>query len=111
MKLTTIKLVLLILIGTLCFQLSSCSTPQKYFPVDASLIKKDMSRDEVKKLVGIPDAVTVNQEGDEEWFYYNDITHFWDKLPFIGGGREIETLMITFHDSKVKKWIYYVNKL
>ena len=114
MKPVIIKLILFLLIGIMPLQLASCSSPQKYLPVDASILKKDMTRDEVEKLVGVPDAITVNEAGDEEWFYYNEHTHFWQDIPLIGrflGSREVETLMITLRDAKVVKWVYYVEKL
>ncbi len=108
------KIILLLIIGIIPLQLASCASPQRYLPVDASLLKKEMNSQEVKKLVGIPDAVTVNKAGEQEWFYYNDHTHFWQKIPLLGkylGKREIETLMITLKDGQVVKWVYYVEKL
>ncbi len=114
MKPVITKLILFLLIGIMPLQLASCSSPQKYLPVDSSLLQKNMSSDEVEKLVGVPDAVTVNEAGDQEWFYYNEHTHFWQKIPLIGrylGSREVETLMITMQDGKVLKWVYYVERL
>ncbi len=107
----SVNLLIIFLIGIFALQLSSCSSPQTYLPVDASLIKQDMSQDEVKKIVGVPDAVSINDAGEEQWFYYNDISHFWNRIPWIGGGGKVETLMITFRDAKVRHWIYYVEEL
>ena len=109
-----LKLILFLLIGTLALELASCSSPQKYITVDASVLQKGMKKHEVKKLVGYPAAVTINKDGDEDWYYYNDNAHFWQKTPFLGkylGTHEVETLMITFRNGKVLKWIYYVEKL
>ena len=108
------KLILFLLIGIMPLQLASCSSPQTYLPVDASLLKEKMSSTEVEKLVGVPDAVTINESGDEEWFYYNEHSHFWQDIPLVGkylGSRRVETLMITMRGGQVVKWVYYDEKL
>ncbi len=108
------QLLLFFLIGTLPLQLASCSSPQKYLTVDASILQKDMEKEEIEKLLGYPDAVTTSEVGNEEWYYYNDNTHFWQKTPFLGrylGSREVETLRITLRDGRVLKWVYYVEQL
>ena len=108
------RTVLLLLSLIFMIHLSSCASPQKYLTVDASILKKQMDRKEVQKLLDYPDAITTNEDGDEEWFYYNEHSHFWQAIPLIGkhlGQREVETLMITFRDGKVLKWVYYVEKL
>ena len=73
-----------------------------------------MEKGDIEKLLGYPDAVTTSEVGNEEWYYYNDNTHFWQKTPFLGkylGSREVETLRITLRDGKVLKWVFYVEQL
>ena len=115
MKIIPLTRVILFLLSLTCMiQLSSCAFPQRYLTVDASILKKQMDKREVQKLLDYPDAVTTNENGDEEWFYYNEHSHFWQSIPLIGkylGQPEVETLMITFRDGKVIKWVYYVEKL
>lgn len=109
-----LKIIIYILIGTSVVQLTSCSTPQKYITVDASILQQGMDQKEVYKLLDYPDAVTLNKDNGEEWYYYNDHSHFWQKIPFVGkhlGNRMVEVLKITFKNSKVLKWIYYNEKI
>ncbi len=107
------RTVLLLLSLLFMIQLSSCASPRKYLTVDASILKKQMDQQEVQRLLDYPDAITTNENGDEEWFYYHEHSHFWHSIPLLKhlGQREVETLMITFRNGKVLKWVYYVEKL
>ena len=105
--------VFLILIGLLAMNLCSCAEKEPHLAIDASVISKGQTKSEVKKLVGEPDYITHNQKGEEEWFYYHDITPFWRKIWLVGGllgKKEVEAIQITFYHDHVSRVIYYVTE-
>lgn len=100
------------LIGLTILILSSCSGPPKrYLATSASLINPGHAKEDVTQLMGPPDASRVNQEGEEEWYYYNKHRSFTDNIPVvrsIAGSGKVEALQVVISGDKVKKVQYYV---
>ena len=104
---------LVFLIGLLALNLCSCASKEPHLAVDASVISKGQTKLEVKKLDGEPDYITHNKAGEEEWYYYNDITPFYRRIWLIGrffGNRKIEAVQVTFYHDHVSRVIYYVTE-
>ncbi len=104
---------LLFLIGLFALNLCSCASKEPHLAIDASVISKGQTKLEVKNLVGEPDYITNNKQGEEEWYYYNDITPFWRKIWIIGrffGPKKVESIQVTFYHDHVSKVIYYVTE-
>ncbi len=104
---------LFVVIGTFSFCLTSCANKQYHLAVDASIISKGQTKTHVMDLVGKPDYITKTEKGVEQWYYYNDITPFYKKIPLIGGlfgKRELEVIQVTFYMDKVSKVVYYVTE-
>ncbi len=111
MKILQKYIVLFVFIGIFPICLTSCATKQYHLAVDASIISKGQTKDQVMELVGKPDYITKTEKGNEQWYYYNDITPFYKKIPFLGrlfGKREMEVIQVTFYMDRVSKVIYYV---
>ncbi len=105
------KYILLFIIGISPFFLTSCASKQYHLAVDASIISKGQTKDQVMELVGKPDYITKTEKGEEQWYYYNDITPFYKKIPLLGrlfGKGEMEVIQVTFYMDRVSKVIYYV---
>jgi outer membrane protein assembly factor BamE (lipoprotein component of BamABCDE complex) len=103
------------LIGILLLFLSSCTFPtKKYLVLDASLVQKGQTREEIVEFFGPPHAERTNPAGQEELYYYDVKRHFWHNIPFLGGylgKKEVECLQIVLESGKVVKAIYYVQRL
>ncbi len=113
MKGTSKTNLLLFLIGLLVLNLCSCASKEPHLAIDASIISKGQTKLEVKNLVGEPDYITHNEKGEEEWYYYNDITPFWRRIWLVGrlfGKKRIEAIQVTFYHDHVSKVIYYVSE-
>ncbi len=111
MKILEKSLLLFVIIGIFSFSLTSCANKQYHLAVDASIISKGQTKNQVMELVGKPDYITKTEKGDEQWYYYNDITPFYKKIPFLGrlfGKREMEVIQVTYYMDRVAKVIYYV---
>ncbi len=104
-------LLFFVIIGIFPLYLTSCANKQYHLAVDASIISKGQTKSQVIDLVGKPDYITKTERDDEQWYYYNDITPFYKKIPFLGGllgKRELEVIQVTFYKDRVSKVIYYV---
>ncbi len=113
MKRTFSANILLFIIGILVLNLCSCASKHPHLAIDASIINRGQTKLEVKKLVGEPEYITHNKNGEEEWYYYHDITPFWRKIWLIGrffGNKKIEAIQITFYHDHVSKVLYYVTE-
>ncbi len=111
MKILEKSLLLFVFIGIFSISLTSCAKKQYHLAVDASIISKGQTKNQVMELVGKPDYITKTEKGDEQWYYYNDITPFYKKIPFLGrlfGKREVEVIQVTYYMDRVAKVIYYV---
>lgn len=109
------KIALLIFLTINLFLFTSCSgSRQTYLPIEASLIDKGTTKAEVSKMLGPPSAVVKQENGTEEWYYFDDKTWFWQRTPFIGqylGDRRVESLQIIIRKDHVVSATYYVQKL
>ncbi len=113
MKKNMAFLFFLLLIGLFVANLSGCASKEPCLAIDASLIHKGQTKDQVISLIGQPHVITRNDQGQEEWYYYHDISGFWKRMPYMGrlmGKRKIETTMITFSQDIVDKVVYYVTE-
>ena len=97
---------------SLCIMvLASCAPRQTYLPIEASLIKKGASAEEVQQFLGPPEAVVNRDDGGEEWYYFDDKSHFWQKIPFIGkylGKQRVESIQVILKRNRVVSATYYV---
>ena len=100
-------LFLLISIG-----MSACAVNQREFLVlDTNSIHLGQPADEVKEILGPPDARQKTGPGKEAWYYYHPRKHFYQYIPLIGprlGTNEIEVLQVRFFSSRVEKVTFYV---
>ncbi len=111
MKIDLSNLLYAILIGIFLLNLSGCGKKEPHLAIDASIISKGQTKDQVVRLIGRPHVITHNEQGQEEWYYYHDISGFWVKIPLIGrlfGKRKIETTQVVFSNNLVTKVTYYV---
>jgi len=103
---------LLLLIGLFAALLTSCGgSPRRYLAADASLVNPGQTPEEILALFGHPDATRTNRSGQEEWYYYQVRSHFWQRIPFLHrwlGREEVEALQIVFDSQRVIKALYYV---
>ena len=93
---------------------ASCASRQTYLPIEASLVDTGTDRTEVAKMLGPPNAVVTQPDNTEEWYYFQDKTWFWQRIPFVGrylGDRNVESLQIIIKDDRVVKATYYVQQL
>jgi len=113
MKKTAQSYILLFIIGLFALNLCSCASKEPHLAIDASVVSKGQTKLEVKKLLGEPDYITENEQGEEEWYYYNDITPFWRRIWVIGrvfGKRKVEAIQVVFYHDHVSKVTYYVTE-
>lgn len=106
-----LKAITILIIGIIAINLCSCAAKQHHLTIDASIISKGQTKNQVIELIGEPDYITNNTQNEEEWYYYHDITPFWRKIPLFGrllGEKEVEAIQITFYHEHVSKVIYYV---
>lgn len=109
------SVVILLLIGPFLFSLACCSgTPRRYLASDACLINPGQTRADVLQTLGPPDITRENGVGEEEWYYYEVHSHFWQRIPFLGrhlGKKDAEALQILLKSDQVVKTKYYVPDL
>ncbi len=111
MKILKKLFLLFVVIGIFPLCITSCASKQYHLAVDASIISKGQTKAQVMDLVGKPDYITKTEKSEEQWYYYNDITPFYKKIPLIGGlfgKRELEVIQVTFYMDRVSKVVYYV---
>jgi outer membrane protein assembly factor BamE (lipoprotein component of BamABCDE complex) len=115
MKSNYTSAVILLLIGPFLFSLACCSgTPRRYLASDASLINPGQTRTDVLQTLGPPDITRENSAGEEELYYYEIHSHFWQRIPFLGrhlGKTDAEALQILLKSDQVVKTKYYVPDL
>jgi len=100
-----------LIIGIFVLNLCSCAKKQLHLAVDASVITKGQTKSQVIELIGGPDYITHNEQGEMVWYYYHDITSFWHKIPLMGrflAKERIEAIQLVFYHDHVSKVVYYV---
>jgi outer membrane protein assembly factor BamE (lipoprotein component of BamABCDE complex) len=105
------KVPVVVVLSLCIIALASCAPRQTYLPIEASLIKKGASADEVQQFLGPPEAVVSRDDGGEEWYYFDDKSHFWQKIPFLGkylGKQRVESIQVILKRNRVVSATYYV---
>jgi hypothetical protein len=105
----------ILLIGPFLFSLACCSgTPRRYLASEASLINPGQTRADVLDTLGPPDISRENSAGEEELYYCEVHSHFWQRIPLLGrhlGQKHAEALQILLKSDQVVKTKYYVPDL
>lgn len=102
---------LIIAIGIL-FVLAGCFRPKpvQHLAADACLITPKLSsRQDVLTYLGEPTETLKQEDGSEEWIYYQANKSILRKTPYIGdklGSEEYDVLHITFNGDIVATCIY-----
>ena len=102
---------LIITIGLL-FILAGCFHPKpvQHLAADACLITPKLSsRQDVLNYLGEPTETQKQEDGNEEWIYYQANKSMLRKTPYIGdklGSEEYDVLHITFNGDIVATCIY-----
>jgi hypothetical protein len=102
---------LIIVIGLL-FMLAGCFRPKpvQHLAADACLITPKLStRQDVLNYLGEPAESYKNEDGSEEWLYYQANKSLLRKTPYIGdkmGSEVYDVLHITFNGDIVEACIY-----
>ncbi len=91
---------------------TSCTINQREFLVlDTSLIHIGQPANEVRSILGPPDARKKIGPEREAWYYYHKRRRFYQRIPIIGshlGQPEIEVLEVKFFSDRVEKTTFYV---
>jgi len=99
-------------IGFSTIFLTSCAgTPRKFLASDAAFIKKGQPQEKIVQLLGPPDAKRITKDNLEEWYYYQENSRFYHRIPLLGhhlGNPKVDVLQVTFRSGYVVKTIYYV---
>jgi len=102
----------IIFIGIFVFFLISCSgTPRRYLSIDAGLISKGQTKEEITNILGPPHATRVKEDSKEEWYYYQVNKPFYYNIPLIGSRiaeKRIESIRILFQENSVADVLYYL---
>ncbi len=102
----------IIFIGIFVFFIISCSgTPRRYLAIDAGLINKGQTKEEITNMLGPPHASRVTEADKEEWYYYQVNKPFYYSIPLIGNKlaeKRIDSIRILFKENRVVDVLYYL---
>jgi outer membrane protein assembly factor BamE (lipoprotein component of BamABCDE complex) len=102
----------IIFIGIFVIFLISCSgSPRRYLSIDAGLINKGQTKEELTNMLGPPHATRIKEPDKEEWYYYQVNEPFYYNIPLLGNKiaeKRIESIRILFQDNRVVDVLYYL---
>lgn len=106
------KILYTVIIGIFCLSIISCTgKPRRYLAIEAGLISKGQTKDEVVNLMGPPQATRKRDADKEEWYYYEINQPFYHSIPLIGSKiseKRIESIRIIFKENNVIDVLYYL---